>query len=66
MKLEKHLVCASCLTVGITDPNCVCCYMNNYETIELEYEVCECCNRLISDGEPADTEFNTEQFAKQN
>lgn len=64
MKLEKHEVCIDCLAVLITDPNCGCCYNNGYETIELEYEVCDCCGNLINDGSPAKSEFNTNQFKK--
>jgi len=64
IRLEKHKVCASCYSVGITDLNCVCTYSNNYPTIELEFKVCTCCGNLINDGEPADTPFNDEQFKK--
>jgi hypothetical protein len=62
MKLEKHTVCASCQAVGVTDTNCICVDNNRYPTIELEFEVCKCCGNLISDGEPADTEFNNKQL----
>lgn len=61
-RLEKHTVCTSCFVVGITQHDCVCTYQNNYETVELEFEVCDCCGHLICDGSPADTEFNTQQF----
>ena len=66
MKLEKHEVCISCFSVGISYNDCQCTYQNNYPTIELEFEVCECCGNLISDGTPADTEFNKNQFEKHN
>jgi hypothetical protein len=62
-KLEKFKVCDQCFCVGIQDTNCVCAY-DKYKTIELEFEVCECCGHLIDDGTPADTPFNTEQFKK--
>jgi len=35
-----------------------------FNSIELEFEVCECCGNLISDGNPADTTFNDEQLLK--
>jgi len=60
--LVKHKVCEGCLSVGITEADCICTYDKNYKTIELEFEVCECCGHLISDGNPADTEFNKQQF----
>jgi len=63
MRLEKHIVCTSCLSVGIIDKDCVCSYAL-YDSIELEFEVCECCDNLISDGDPADTEFNKEQLSE--
>ena len=61
-RLEKHTVCVDCLCVGISDPNCICTYQDNHKTIELEFEVCECCGKIISDGFPADTKFNQKQF----
>ena len=57
MNLQKFIVCTSCFSPDISDPNCVCCPTNTYETIELEFEVCKCCGNL-TDGNPADTEFN--------
>jgi len=62
-RLEKYKVCKRCFSVGITDNNCVCTY-GNYKTIELEFEVCDCCGHLINDGSPADTEFNDKQLNK--
>jgi len=62
MKLEKHTVCASCWSVGVTDVHCICVDNNNYPTIELEFNVCEWCENLECDGDPADTEFNNEQL----
>lgn len=60
--LEKHYVCTSCYSVTATDPNCICCYSNHYDTIELEFEMCTCCGNLVNDGYPADTEFNKKQY----
>ena len=59
-KLERIKVCKKCLSPGITDPDCICCYTNGFPTIELEFEICECCDRM--DDEPADTEFNNKQL----
>ena len=59
-KLAKYTVCTSCLSVGIEDLNCICRYRNHYATIELEFETCECCGSISN--QPADTEFNTNQF----
>lgn len=56
--LQKFEVCAECLSIGITQIDCVCTYKKNYPTVLLEFEVCECCTRVISDGVPADTEYN--------
>ena len=60
-RLEKFKVCKNCYSVGITDTNCNCVY-GEYKTIELEYEVCECCGNVIEDGHPVDTEFNKQQL----
>lgn len=57
--LEKHRVCTSCFSIGTTDPNCICCNTDNYDTIELEFEICNCCGNPIEDGTPADSIFNT-------
>jgi len=59
--LEKRTVCKSCLSVRITDNDCICTYSNGYPTIELEFEVCDCCGQLVNDGDPADSEFNNKQ-----
>lgn len=64
-RLEKHNVCIDCYSVGITYTDCICQY-GKFPTIELEFEVCECCGNLIKDGNPADSEFNTKQFEKLN
>lgn len=64
IELQKFKVCTSCYSVGITYNDCICTYENNYPVIELEFEVCGCCGNLVSDGEPADTEFNTSQYQK--
>ena len=61
-RLEKHIVCVDCQSIGITDVNCICVDSNRYETIELEFEVCDCCGSPISDF-PADTEFNRKQLS---
>lgn len=61
-RLEKFKVCADCYSIGISIYDCVCTYQNGYPTIELEFEVCECCGNVVSDGTPADTSFNTEQI----
>ena len=59
--LEKFKVCDQCWSVGIVHADCICAY-GNYKTIELEFEVCDCCHHLISDGTPAETPFNEEQI----
>lgn len=61
-RLEKHEVCTDCLSVGVSFTDCICTYNRNYETIELEFEVCDCCGNLVNDGQPAETEFNEKQF----
>lgn len=60
--LKKYRVCTSCLSIGITDNNCICTYSKNYPTIELEFEECDHCGSILDDGNPPDTEFNIEQF----
>ena len=65
MKLEKFIVCDQCHCVGIIHTDCVCSY-GEYKTIELEFEVCECCGNLIDDGCPAETPFNDVQIANHN
>lgn len=60
-ELKKFDVCKDCLSVGITDVNCVCA-VGMHKTITLEFEVCSCCGHLIEDGEPADTPFNKKQL----
>jgi hypothetical protein len=62
IRLEKHRVCADCHSVGITYNDCRCTYQNGYPTIELEFEVCECCGNIVNDGQCADTPFNNEQL----
>lgn len=61
-RLEKHVVCTRCFSVGINDPDCLCAYSGKYNTVELEFEVCDCCGHLICDGQPAETEFNKKQL----
>lgn len=60
-RLEKFKVCDQCYCVGKQHIDCVCAY-DKYNTIELEFEVCECCGHLINDGAPAHTPFNDEQI----
>jgi hypothetical protein len=36
--IEKHLVCKSCNTIGISDSDCICTYSNGYATHELEFD----------------------------
>ena len=60
-RLEKFRVCINCLSVGMIYSDCVCTY-DKYETIDLEFEVCNCCGNIVEDGNPADTEFNNEQL----
>ena len=62
-RLEKFKVCVDCLSVGTTYNDCVCTY-GNYKTVELEFEVCDCCGHLVSDGNPAKTSFNDEKIKK--
>ena len=64
--LQKFKVCQDCWSVGITDNQCICTYEKNYPTIELEFEVCKCCNHLINEGNPAETEFNKKQLESFN
>jgi len=60
-RLQKFNVCDQCFCLGTVHMDCVCAY-DKYKTIELEFEVCECCGHLIDDGTPADTPFNEEQL----
>lgn len=61
-RLEKHIVCRDCRSVGITYSDCRCLYDRSYPTIELEFTVCVCCDNIIDDGNPPDTEFNIKQY----
>jgi|LakMenEpi03Aug12_release.lakeMendotaPanAssembly.Ray.scaffolds.fasta_scaffold5302238_1 RNase P subunit RPR2 len=58
--LIKEIVCADCMSLDIIDINCVCTYMKNYKTIELEFEKCDCCGNI--ERYPAKTEFNDKQL----
>jgi hypothetical protein len=60
-KLEKFKVCSQCYCVGIIHTDCICSY-GKYKSIELEFEVCVCCDNLIEDGVPADSEFNKQKL----
>lgn len=64
MKTEivKHTVCVDCLSTTIINVDCRCVTHNNYKTVELEFEVCACCNNILNDGSPAETEFNTQKY----
>lgn len=64
MKIEKFKVCEDCQSLDIIDPNCRCTYDRNYPIIELEFEVCECCNAVKS--YPVDSEFNIQQWESKN
>ena len=57
-KIELHDVCEDCLSIGITDINCVCTYDRNHKTIKLEFERCGCCGNILNNGMPAKTEYN--------
>lgn len=59
-KIEKFKVCKDCLSIGITDSNCVCTYQNGYKTVELEFEICGCCGEVSF--EPIDNFFNYQQL----
>ena len=61
--LQKFNVCSDCHSLGITYTDCSC-SNGNYSTIELEFEVCNCCNNVIEDGSPADTKFNEKQIKR--
>ena len=63
-KLVKHTVCANCEAVGIIYKDCICTYDKNYPRIELEFETSVEFDTLLEDGNPADTEFNKEQWKK--
>lgn len=60
VRIEKRKVCRSCQTTGISDINCVCVDSSNWDTIELEFEVCNSCEDVAM--YPADTEFNRKQW----
>ena len=62
MSIVKLYVCTDCQSPGIRDVNCRCVWDNKYPTMELEFELCDCCNHM-SDT-PADTEFNRIQFGE--
>lgn len=40
------VVCRDCLSTGITDPDCICCYSKNYPTVTDTKEVCKCCGNI--------------------
>ena len=66
MELVKIKVCAVCQSTDITDVNCVCVgggMFSKYDTVELEFESCECCSRI--DSEPSETsEHNIKHWSK--
>lgn len=59
--LKKINVCKYCFSDGITDLNCKC-VNSRVNTVLLEFEFCKCCNNIISDGYPAETNFNKNQL----
>lgn len=63
-RIERKDVCDSCYCSGHPGYDCICTY-DKYTTIKLDFEVCDCCGRG-DDGQPADTEFNQQQFKSQN
>ncbi len=58
MIIRKLEVCSSCMSPDITDPNCICTYQDNYDTITFEFEECECCGHI---KQLAKTDFNTKK-----
>ena len=42
--IEKHDVCKSCNSIGITYNDCVCTYQNGYPTEELSFARCKVCD----------------------
>lgn len=64
-RIKKFMVCEECYCLSISNIDCVCA-QGVYRTIELEFEVCECCGGIMTDGEPAETEFNKEQINELN
>lgn len=42
--LEKHKVCESCNSIGISDNDCICTYQNGYPTEELNFARCKVCD----------------------
>ena len=61
-RLVKHKVCVDCRAVGIIYNDCVCTYQKGYPTIELEFEVCNCCGNIVNDVQCAETPFNDKQL----
>jgi hypothetical protein len=60
----KEVVCKACLSIGIEYLDCVCTYMNNYPTVELEFKECSCCKH-VDDSEVPDTKFNRQQLGNE-
>lgn len=58
---QKETVCSACMSIGISNIDCVCTYMNDYPTVILEFEVCNCCGHVNDDNVP-DTPFNRESL----
>lgn len=48
-EVSKEIVCSSCLSFGISDPNCICCYQNRYPTTEREIDFCRVCGSPDND-----------------
>lgn len=52
------------MSLDIVDPDCNCVVSNWYDTIELEFEQCECCGNIKN--EYIDSEFNRKQLEQLN
>lgn len=62
--LKRFNVCTECKArVRAVDSNCICNFSSLFDTIELEFEVCECCGKEVTPEQYADTEFNKAQIA---
>ena len=61
-KIVRFVVCNSCYSIGILFVDCICIKNKVYPQIALDFEVCSCCEQIITDGEPANTPFNIKQI----
>jgi hypothetical protein len=57
--IVKEEVCTSCLSLEISDVNCMC-VTEKYETVELEFQKCPLCHHINDDY--LETPFNNEQL----